>query len=997
MEQLLRALERALESPRKVIVNTGVFFAALVAVFAASVPSSALLDSGVRRTAVAAGLLVIAWIAGMALAMVATSRQTRSLNGGRRPPRIGTADPYELGIHRSELAERSCTKRNPRPFYIERTQPDAELKNAIDLRRNLIVVTGPPASGKSRTAFEVMASQRSRHRLLAPLLDDGGDTSAVNRLLELRFPLGNRRRRYVLWLDNLGWLLNGHHLNASKLARWLEDHPRSLAIGTMQGDDFRRHRESDTAAALVLGSVEQVILRAELDEPEQRDAESAYRVPEEHLRNLPEYLMAATERVMLWRLAWAQNELGAMLVAMAAQWHRAGLGGGAPRAFLLAAAERCGGRTDVDDATLDAHFAWATAKQPFAFRLLEPLPDGTYRGSRLIGRELSIEQLRRLPAPVIAALRDHLADDLGRLMTVAYALVSHGQRDEARELAEHIARVATDPQHQGDAIALITELDEARDREENPAVVQQLRRAREQGVGHEPGTASVPPTPAQQGTSAAAQGDGWQSAVFEPRPPDARPRWLNVYKRVLLRRVLLVTGLVTLDVLSVAAGIGLTLLAKAYVLGEPLAEVPATLGRLLVLAAPVTPLAAWWAGLYRPDATRARVHLIVAALSGAALTGLVYVTQFSGFSVNSGAAVWGSLIVAIPICWGMRATYDWISSAFVRRGRLEARVLLIGPRDEVQASGAGLRQSMKRPMVFVGYLADERVSDDPSCLGDYDALERVVRSHYIQRCIIVEGSMPTELKAELADRCHGEDVAIETLVGLNDVLLGVGGQPDEEFALLEIAPLTLRAGAQLAKRAFDRAAVLLLLPVAVPVLLLAMLLVKLDAPHERVFVRPWRPGRGGRSFRMLRLRTAKGMQAAGGGDEWGEVGEVGYLGPPPGRLGRLLIAFGVDELPQLWNVWRGDMSMVGPRPLPLGEYKSLPTDAKRPYAVGRPGITGPWQLSRRRALGTGRLELDLLYFRNWSLFHDLAILLRTVPTVLRNGPEAIARARAAAR
>ena len=99
-------------------------------------------------------------------------------------------------------------------------------------------------------------------------------------------------------------------------------------------------------------------------------------------------------------------------------------------------------------------------------------------------------------------------------------------------------------------------------------------------------------------------------------------------------------------------------------------------------------------------------------------------------------------------------------------------------------------------------------------------------------------------------------------------------------------------------------------------------------------------------------------------------------------VGRLLRRFSLDELPQLWNVVRGQMSLVGPRPLPLRDYERLEDWHKKRYLV-LPGITGLWQISGRSELDFDDLvRLDFLYLERWSVGLDLAIMLKTIPAVI---------------
>lgn len=177
------------------------------------------------------------------------------------------------------------------------------------------------------------------------------------------------------------------------------------------------------------------------------------------------------------------------------------------------------------------------------------------------------------------------------------------------------------------------------------------------------------------------------------------------------------------------------------------------------------------------------------------------------------------------------------------------------------------------------------------------------------------------------------------------------------------------------KRAFDAAAAFFGLVVASPVLALAATGVAL-AMGRPVLFRQERPGRGGRLFSILKLRT---MSDARGVD--------GRLLPDAERLGgfgRFLRATSLDELPELWNVLKGDMSLVGPRPL-LVEYLPLYSERQARRHEVRPGITGWAQVNGRNALTwEQKFEMDVWYVENLSFGFDLKILWRTLVAVARS-------------
>lgn len=191
-----------------------------------------------------------------------------------------------------------------------------------------------------------------------------------------------------------------------------------------------------------------------------------------------------------------------------------------------------------------------------------------------------------------------------------------------------------------------------------------------------------------------------------------------------------------------------------------------------------------------------------------------------------------------------------------------------------------------------------------------------------------------------------------------------------------------------AKRCLDIAFVLLTLPISLPLILGMMCLVALDG--SRPIYRQKRIGRGGRVFHMVKIRTmVPGSDALleyhlrnnpEARREWDETQKL-KRDPRITRTGCFLRKSSLDELPQLWNVLIGDMSLVGPRPMMVEQKALYPGNA---YFELRPGITGLWQVSdRNQSSFADRAGFDRRYLASLSLSGDLAILMRTVGVVLR--------------
>jgi lipopolysaccharide/colanic/teichoic acid biosynthesis glycosyltransferase len=226
-----------------------------------------------------------------------------------------------------------------------------------------------------------------------------------------------------------------------------------------------------------------------------------------------------------------------------------------------------------------------------------------------------------------------------------------------------------------------------------------------------------------------------------------------------------------------------------------------------------------------------------------------------------------------------------------------------------------------------------------------------------------------------------------------------GGRPRQPIDASPLASRPLRRNDRcwadgppsLAKRAVDLTGALVGLPLLSPVMLALALLIRLDTPGPALF-RQWRRGRGGRPFRMLKFRSMVVDAERRLGDlEHRNESAGGVLfklrdDPRVTRLGRFIRRTSLDELPQLINVLRGEMSLVGPRPLQLRDCRRLAAVDPRGY-VRRlavvPGLTGPWQVEGRSALDYVRMvELDCDYVAHRSPGRDLAIIARTVLVVL---------------
>jgi exopolysaccharide biosynthesis polyprenyl glycosylphosphotransferase len=239
---------------------------------------------------------------------------------------------------------------------------------------------------------------------------------------------------------------------------------------------------------------------------------------------------------------------------------------------------------------------------------------------------------------------------------------------------------------------------------------------------------------------------------------------------------------------------------------------------------------------------------------------------------------------------------------------------------------------------------------------------------------------------ELLRRCRQLSLKVSMLPRLSDVL-GSGVEVDDVqgVTVLGVNPPYLPRTSRALKRALDVAISATILILASPLLLALAVAVRLDSAGA-VFFGQERVGKGGRRFRVFKFRTMVPNAEALRSELLGQSKDPNWLmldeDPRITRLGRWMRRTSLDELPQLWNVFRGEMSMVGPRPL-------IPVEDERVlgWARGRldltPGITGYWQvLGRTKIPFEEMVKLDYLYVVNWSLWEDVRLMLRTLPVVL---------------
>lgn len=335
-----------------------------------------------------------------------------------------------------------------------------------------------------------------------------------------------------------------------------------------------------------------------------------------------------------------------------------------------------------------------------------------------------------------------------------------------------------------------------------------------------------------------------------------------------------------------------------------------------------------------------------------------------------------------------RRIIDWLVARVLPPSRQAARTLLVGPGDDcIRAQGSALFGAGSEFLVL-GYV-DIQVPSGPGALGHISTLHEVVTDAHAEAVVVCgylsEPRFQAVVDAALASGCQLLSIprALE-VAGVQPRVVWRRGQP-----LMELTAPSLRGQQLLVKRLLDLLGAAVGLVLTSPVLLATAIMIKRDSPGP-VFFTQERVGLGGRRFKIIKFRTMR-VGAEQARDEL--LAQSVYQDarlfkmvsdPRITRIGGWLRRTSVDELPQLWNVLKGEMSLVGPRPPLPSEVVLYEAHHYARFDV-KPGITGPWQVGGRNGITDFEtiIQLEREYIRSWSLLRDFAILFQTLPAVLK--------------
>jgi exopolysaccharide biosynthesis polyprenyl glycosylphosphotransferase len=320
-----------------------------------------------------------------------------------------------------------------------------------------------------------------------------------------------------------------------------------------------------------------------------------------------------------------------------------------------------------------------------------------------------------------------------------------------------------------------------------------------------------------------------------------------------------------------------------------------------------------------------------------------------------------------------------------RVARIE-RVLVIGDQTSYLRLEAKLRDRV-HGVVLVGRVSPRDQTPSAMTGHEFELLSDVVERLDVHRIVIASAASEGDATLEMIRAAKGLGVRVSLLPRILEVV-GSSVEHDDVYGLpiLGVRRFGLSRSSRLLKRGLDVFGAAAGLVVLGPLLLATALAIKLDTPGP-VFFRQTRVGRDGRRFRIFKLRSMVDGAHRIKSDLYEHNEADGGLfkiaeDPRITRVGRLLRRTAIDELPQLINVLRGEMSLVGPRPLEVDEDSKITGWERRRLSL-TPGMTGHWQiLGASRVPLAEMVKIDYLYVAGWSLWSDVKLLLRTVPYIL---------------
>jgi exopolysaccharide biosynthesis polyprenyl glycosylphosphotransferase len=477
------------------------------------------------------------------------------------------------------------------------------------------------------------------------------------------------------------------------------------------------------------------------------------------------------------------------------------------------------------------------------------------------------------------------------------------------------------------------------------------------------------------------------------RPADirsARPYVLSRRPlRAFARRLASIVALLVIDVTGIALGLYAALAVRELYYGRTplwglLWEAPMD---WLPFVGLVTVLVFWRAGLYAERDRRPGFGQVLLSLLLVAVLVVVF-AEASGHDFNTYAFAPTALVFSATLVGILRGSYEAVTRDIMRVAGVRRRVVLVGDGEHVddlhRALGSG-RRGIEYD--FVGALVSFEEPLSLASLGRLDELEDVLAQHGVDELVVVDSDVEEDRLLEVVDVAQRRGVRVRIAPKTSELLhRRAEFVPGQDVPLFELRPPVFAGTDWAVKRVFDLVIAVVVLVVGLPLWLLIALAVKLDSSGP-VLYRSRRAGLHEREFEMIKFRTMyadadeRQLELEAANEAGGPLFKI-RRDPRMTRVGRVLRRFSIDEIPNLLNVLRGEMSLVGPRPLPIRDFEQLEAWHRKRYLV-LPGMTGLWQISGRSDLSFDDLvRLDFYYLETWSVWLDVTILARTLPAVV---------------
>jgi exopolysaccharide biosynthesis polyprenyl glycosylphosphotransferase len=465
-------------------------------------------------------------------------------------------------------------------------------------------------------------------------------------------------------------------------------------------------------------------------------------------------------------------------------------------------------------------------------------------------------------------------------------------------------------------------------------------------------------------------------------------------RRALARRARIVAFVnLLVDLVAVSAGY---LLSKGIIVStraDAVSRTPFSLsGRWVLLTIPLWLVIFAAYGLYdrrELDAPSEEMRRLFHGIT-VSLVAIVMVTFFAKFAVSRGWIASLALFTTLTVSVG-RVAVRRLAGRLSASGYLCSPALVVGTNEEARTIARSLHRQQKLGYRAVGFVsvgpAPSGTVDGLPIVGSVEDIAAVARQTGVSAVVIAGTAVRADVLLQIDAALQSVDVEIRLTPGLPHVSPSrITIRPLDGLALLSLDRRELGIRQAALKRMFDVVVGTILFVLALPAMAVVAVLVRVTSRGPALF-RQERVGKAGKPFVMYKFRSmVKGaeelheqlVQESGADTVLFKLREDPRVTP----VGRVLRRWALDELPQLWNVVRGDMSLVGPRPALPGETARYSNRLRTRLQV-KPGLTGLWQVNGRHELPfADYIRYDLFYVENWSLGLDLYVIGKTVPALL---------------